>query len=245
MASSPASLPRLYGVGVSAEALARLAEVCGCQPMPDGSTPSDEREGCDVLVVATDRVPDLPTMIGQNFNAVMEYIDGEQEIDAESVDNLTSGELCFSFSTSSAYTMDSAAIICDTLLSRGALSPMRRSDIELALHEALSNAVVHGNLAVQSNTKGDFGHFAKFALELQAMMASPEARRRVDIVCKWDHEFLDITVTDKGRGYDASMLPKDVDPFVPAGRGLAIIRSLALSMNVTHGGRVSTLRFLI
>ena len=244
MASSLSSPPCLYGDGIDAQTLSVFARACGFQSMPEGLSP-DGCGGRSILAVTPEQIPELPVLMGQRCHAALEIIDGEGQIDPESLANLTTPMLGFSLSTISAYNNDCASMVCDVLLARGALSPVRRSDIELALHEAISNAVVHGNLCVQSNTKGDLGHFAKFALELQAMMASPEARRRIDIACNWDHEFLDISITDKGRGYDASMLPKDVDPFVPAGRGLAIIRSLALSVNVTHGGRVTTLRFLV
>jgi anti-sigma regulatory factor (Ser/Thr protein kinase) len=115
--------------------------------------------------------------------------------------------------------------------------------VELSLHETISNAVVHGNLGIVSATKSSAADFGAFAQALQAGMKTPEARRRIDIMAQWDSEFLDITVADKGKGYNESDLPT-TDPFAPAGRGLAIIRSLTLAMNVTEGGRIITLRFL-
>lgn len=240
MAGSPA---HLYGEGVDREALARLAAGCGFIPAPEGVRPNGE-DVRNVLLLATRAIADPGEWLVRPVHAYVELIEGEPELGAETLEIILSSRLCFSLATSTAFSHDSAALFCEALVARGILTPMRRSDVELSLHETISNAVVHGNLAIESNTKGDVANFTKFAQALQESMKAPEARLRVDIAATWDHEFLDITVIDKGKGYDASKLPKDVDPFAPAGRGLAIIRSLALSMNVTHGGRITTLRFL-
>ncbi len=240
MAGSPA---HLYGEGVDHETLARVATECGFVPTPEGEKPNGSGSP-GVLLLASPAIAGIGEWLSCPVQAYVELIEGEPAINPETLETIRSSRLCFSLATSTAFTLDSAAMVCEALVARGILTPMRRSDVELSLHETISNAVVHGNLAIESNTKGDVANFARFAQSLQSSMKSPEARLRVDIAATWDHEFLDITVIDKGKGYDASKLPTDVDPFAPAGRGLAIIRSLALSMNVTHGGRITTLRFL-
>lgn len=240
MATLPA---RLYGDGIPPDNMARYASHYKMSAAPAGTTPNGH-EARNVLLLAKPDIEKLAGLTGGPYDAYVEMIGEDPPINTETMEALNDGKLCFSFATNTIYQMDGAAIVCDALAARGVLSAMRRPDVELSLHESISNAVVHGNLALASNMKGDFSNYAKFAQELQERMSSPEANRRVDIICSWDHEFLDIAVCDKGNGYDETKLPANVDPFAPAGRGLAIMRSLTLAMNITHGGRVITLRFL-
>lgn len=241
MATLPAC--RLYGDAVSPDSLSRLATRYSMSAAPAGTKPNGH-DICNLLILGEKEISCISDYLSQPYSAYIELVDEENPVDGEVLQGLAEGKLCFSFATSTIYQMDGAAVICDALTQRGILSAMRRPDVELSLHESISNAVVHGNLALASNTKGDLGNYAKFAQELQQRMVSPEAKKRVNVLCSWDHEFLDITITDKGSGYDESKLPANIDPFAPAGRGLAIMRSLTLAMNVTHGGRVVTLRFL-
>jgi hypothetical protein len=241
MAAAPVAL--LHGNGVPTEALDALAKRHGFSVASAGTAPNGHGTP-NILLAAKVENESLAPVLQLPYQAYIELIGDGDQLNSETLDALKGGKLCFSLATRTAYQIDSAALICDALAARGVLSPMRRPDVELSLHECISNAVVHGNLGLQSNMKGDVGNFAKFAQELQAKMNAPEALRRVDVIAHWDHEFLDISVMDKGSGYDETKLPANLDPFAPAGRGLAIIRSLTLAMNVTHGGRVTTLRFL-
>lgn len=234
----------LYGDGVPLETLARVAARHGMKVAEPDSKPATGG-ALHVLLMANVSLDTITPWLSRPFSAYIEMIDGEEDpINTETLDALASGKLCFSFATNTSYSIDSAAVVCDTLAARGVITPIRRSDVELSLHECISNAVVHGNLALESNMKGDISNFAKFAMELQKRMTSHEAKRRVDISAGWDSEFLDVSISDKGKGYDESKLPVNADPFAPAGRGLAIIRSLTLATNVTNGGRVTTLRFV-
>lgn len=237
------SVALLYGDGVPPETLQKVAAQHGLELAPAGIHPNGHATQ-NILLISKVDTAHLSPALSAPYDAYIELIGDGAQLNSETTEGLQNGKLCFSLATDTAYQMDSAAMICDALSARGILSPMRRPDVELSLHECLSNAVVHGNLALQSNMKGDIGNFAKFAQELQQRMASSEAKKRVDVIASWDHEFLDISVMDKGDGYDETKLPANIDPFAPAGRGLAIIRSLTLAMNVTHGGRVTTLRFL-
>lgn len=233
----------LYGDSIPPDSMARYAAMYNMSSACSGAKPNGQAQP-NILLMTKSELDSMSSLVTQPFDGYVELIGNEDPINSETLSGLSEGKLCFSFATNTIYQMDSAALICDALAARGVLSAMRRPDVELSLHESISNAVVHGNLSLASNMKGDISNYAKFAQELQQRMTSPEANRRVDIICSWDHEFLDVTICDKGNGYDETKLPANVDPFAPAGRGLAIMRSLTLAMNVTHGGRVTTLRFL-
>lgn len=233
----------LYGDGIAPERLGEIAARHGLVVSGDGAPTVGQQTESILLLDAVDHER-LNRCVTAPYTAFIEVIGAADPLAGEMMATIKKSHLLFSLRTSTAYQMDSAALICEALTSRGILSVMKRSDVELSLHETISNAVVHGNLALASNMKGDAANFAKFAQELQSRMSSPDADKRVNIIATWDSEFLDISVVDNGQGYDESKLPANTDPFAPAGRGLAIIRSLTLAMNVTHGGRVTTLRFL-
>jgi serine/threonine-protein kinase RsbW len=94
------------------------------------------------------------------------------------------------------------------------------ADIEMALHEALANAVIHGN--------GD------------------NSCKSVYVTCRcyMDGEVA-ITVRDEGRGFDPSVL---VDPtfrenlLVTHGRGIYIMKTLMDEVSFEEGGSVVMMR---
>jgi serine/threonine-protein kinase RsbW len=79
-----------------------------------------------------------------------------------------------------------------------------KDEIEVALHEALANAVVHGN--------------------------HEESGKQVHVICRcsMDGELL-ITVRDEGEGFDSSAVPDPTEAqrrLLPHGRGLYVMRAL-------------------
>jgi serine/threonine-protein kinase RsbW len=93
-------------------------------------------------------------------------------------------------------------------------------DIELALREALANAIVHGN------------------------QKDPHKRIYVKCRCAADGE-VSITVEDEGRGFRSDAVP---DPTLPEnrlqthGRGIYLIRTLMDEVDFEQGGSVVHMR---
>lgn len=93
-------------------------------------------------------------------------------------------------------------------------------DIEMALREALANAIVHGN---QEN---------------------PQKRVYVVCRCTTDGEVI-ITVKDEGKGFDTDML---LDPTTPEnrlltqGRGIYFMKKLMNEVRFEQGGAVVCMR---
>ncbi|HVN18989.1 MAG TPA: ATP-binding protein [Dongiaceae bacterium] len=93
-------------------------------------------------------------------------------------------------------------------------------DIEVALREALLNAIIHGN-------KED-----------------PQKRVYVTIFCAADGEVA-MTIRDEGPGFDSSSVP---DPTVPEhrmsahGRGIYLMRALMDEVSFEEGGNVVFMR---
>lgn len=103
-----------------------------------------------------------------------------------------------------------------------------RMRVGVGIHEAMVNAIVHGNLEVSSDLKtgGWEGYHDTIAERRQAL---PFAVRRVTVVMRAERKkSFAIQITDQGPGFDVSKLPDPNDPTVwekPSGRGIILIRS--------------------
>jgi serine/threonine-protein kinase RsbW len=93
------------------------------------------------------------------------------------------------------------------------------SDVEIALREALANAIVHGN--------------------------HEDRRKQVHVTCRCEPDELSIAVKDEGGGFDPNNLP---DPAVPEnitsvhGRGIHVMRALMDEVRFEQGGVVVHMR---
>lgn len=113
-------------------------------------------------------------------------------------------------------------------------------DIELALHEAVSNALVHGNLGVCSMQELSIGALDEYSRRMEQGFSDPGlARRRVEVAGAFDDDGFCVEVTDEGAGYDAA----DVKSQGASGRGLELIAAVAQSCSTHDGGRRLSMRF--
>jgi anti-sigma regulatory factor (Ser/Thr protein kinase) len=102
-----------------------------------------------------------------------------------------------------------------------------RIRVGVALEEALTNAMYHGNLGVDSELKasGD-SLFVRVAEERRTQ--PPYRDRRIHVLARITTNEATISVRDEGDGFDPSKLPDPTDPAnleLPSGRGLLLIRS--------------------
>ncbi len=115
--------------------------------------------------------------------------------------------------------------------------------ISLCLHEALVNAVIHGNLEIESALKDkspeQFEHIWK---EREAL---PEfADKTVTIQCQITTEHLKFEIEDQGKGFDPQAI-RNSDPLGSHGRGIRIIRAIMdeVFWNET-GNRITMIKHL-
>jgi anti-sigma regulatory factor (Ser/Thr protein kinase) len=97
----------------------------------------------------------------------------------------------------------------------------------VALEEALTNAVVHGNLEVSSKLRelNDGSYEKLIALRLGK---SPYQHRIVEVTARYSDSDVSFVIRDEGPGFDVSSIPDPTDDgFVsrPHGRGLLLMRS--------------------
>jgi len=110
----------------------------------------------------------------------------------------------------------------------GLCSKAETENILLALREALSNAIYHGNLEVSSDLRESDGGVREFNEEVERRCElSPYKERKVRVQYELTNEFVEYVIIDEGPGFDFGSLPDPKDPenfFKKSGRGLLIIK---------------------
>jgi serine/threonine-protein kinase RsbW len=96
----------------------------------------------------------------------------------------------------------------------------RNTDIEIAVQEALANAVIHGN--------------------------HEDPHKQVHITCRCSTRGeVSVTVRDEGEGFDRDGVPDPTDPqnlLLTRGRGIYLMRALMDEVSFTDNGRVVHMR---
>ena len=101
------------------------------------------------------------------------------------------------------------------LLRKWGCVPEGLSDVEIALREALANAVIHGN--------------------------HEDRRKHVHVTCRCEPDEVSIAVKDEGHGFDVKNLPDPTAPEKlesPHGRGIHMMKALMDEVCFEEGGVV-------
>ncbi len=123
----------------------------------------------------------------------------------------------------------------------GACQETRSGKLLVALHEAITNAIVHGNLGVSSELK-EQGN-SVFAQALAQRASDPAlANRAVDIVVDFNGDVCRWVITDQGSGFDvervlARCLSDDPEVLLASGRGILMMKSFLDDVRFDLGGR--------
>ncbi|MBP2298247.1 ATP-binding protein [Azospirillum picis] len=255
----PVSPPRAFSLlrdRVPADMAARLVariggiEVGEPDPGEPGGFPAEpaveaqliDRADRDLIRAAFGRSPFLTVELGEGTDGPAALLDDWSA--APAAEHPCRPGFYLSLTTGSAYGLQCAVLVCDELARRGVLDPHRRSDMELCLHEAVVNAIVHGNLGLSSAAKGEPGGYRRFSEMMRARLGDPAMiRRRLDIFCRWDNRSITIAVLDQGGGFDAVLAAAGGGGTARSGRGFVFMRALASRVTVTDGGRCTILQF--
>lgn len=121
----------------------------------------------------------------------------------------------------------------------------RRIHVAVAIEEALTNGIVHGNLEVSSRLREGTSPAYEATIE-ERRRNPPYAHRVLTVVGRYSNDVATIEIRDEGPGFD----PRAVaDPTHPAnldrthGRGLHLIRSFTDDVRFNEVGNAITLVF--
>ena len=123
---------------------------------------------------------------------------------------------------------------------------VKKGSVELALEEAITNAIVHGNLEVESSLKED--SFEEFDKQVRSRPEiSPFSERKVRISYGYQDGEAKFTICDEGSGFDwRNYIQKgEADQLLLHGRGIIIMRTFAKSLEFNDKGDEVTLTFEI
>lgn len=137
--------------------------------------------------------------------------------------------------------------LTDRLIPLGFAEPGNLDVLAMAYHEALVNALEHGNLGMDSSLKGDFitGHDAYAAL-LHGRLEDPlYASRRIEVLVRTTPEVYSVTIIDDGPGFDYRDVThiSERNLSKQCGRGLAMIRMVM--DEVIHNDKGNEVRLVL
>jgi len=118
----------------------------------------------------------------------------------------------------------------ETLIGIGICDQAESVRVNMALEEALLNAIYHGNLEVSSNLRNDPDRGDEPYREQieERRKHSPYRERSVTVRASFSAQQAKFTIIDEGPGFDPSTLPDPTDPDnieLASGRGLLLIRT--------------------
>ncbi len=113
----------------------------------------------------------------------------------------------------------------------------------VALHEALTNAILHGNLELESALReSDEKRYYRLGVERREQ--EPFRDRRVYVTARFTRQDLTFIVRDEGNGFDPATLPDPTDPSnlgKVSGRGLLLIQTFMDRVNHNATGNEITM----
>lgn len=144
------------------------------------------------------------------------------------------------------YTLPLIDLLTDKLERIGICNNAELTNVRFALDEALVNAVVHGNLEIESSIKGasleqmlEFNKIVKERGEKE-----PYASRKVIISRHLTRDSVSFSIEDQGKGFNWRSLPDTLDEMEllsSHGRGLFLIRAFMSIVEFNDKGNRVTL----
>ena len=131
--------------------------------------------------------------------------------------------------------------LCGRAVQAGACQESRAPKLMLALHEGITNAVIHGNLAISSELKERGDHaFAQALAQRSADAAYSD--RIVDVTMDYDGDRCRFVITDEGNGFNvdqvmARVMSDDPEVLLASGRGIVLMKSFLDEVKYENGGR--------
>lgn len=153
-------------------------------------------------------------------------------------------DICVCLLATTCYRNDVAEDIAKALSEHYQLPESISSPLHLCLHEAVTNAVIHGNFSVPSAFKNK-ETLTTYYQWVESMLTVPAlAFSHVHIYSTQKDKLLIIDVVDEGKGYSHEHY-LGPDNRLELHQGLSLIRQCCTSVNVLNTGNHIQMEFLI
>ncbi|WP_254424078.1 SpoIIE family protein phosphatase [Thalassospira marina] len=157
-------------------------------------------------------------------------------------------DLLACLSTQSAYHLPIARKFVTALRRRGVLHDKIAPTLEIAVQEAFSNSLLHGNMEIDTTGHLSMEKFNALEQTTRERLADPTFGNRAIILAARQLETggVEIFIHDQGRGFtppqhtDLRAMPGSDSTF---GRGLSLIKTLCHDLQFERGGRTIRMRF--
>lgn len=161
----------------------------------------------------------------------------EQRKEAPPAPAAAGAQLYLALCTDTAYATEPARWFVEALAIWLELDQPACETMEMALSEAVANAIVHGNLGLDSELRRSLSDFSHYCDSVGGRLADEGlSARYVSMAASWSETSVTVTVGDQGGGYDPAGAEARRSELAPFGRGLVIVRSVA-EAEILDGGR--------
>ncbi len=234
----------LCGDGVSETLVENMASRLSLASWPDCNHPParfDEENAAKAIALIANVDSSCLARVSKRVHcSYFEISELDDRPSARFIDWVTKNGNAYSLTTKTAYRVPVAHHICNGLARHLRMSKHKRESIELALHEAVVNAAIHGNLAINQAHKNSMEGIAEFYRMSEERVADPRyACLRVEILAHWQDDFIEFRVIDQGPGFHVEEENEETAPW----KGLNLISSLADSVVTSGGGNNLTMKF--
>lgn len=196
------------------------------------------------LILTSWRCEAAATGLSSPYHGFLEITDaGLTDVGRGCFEAVEQGGLCLSLSTRSAYHCDMAGLLSAAARRR---FPGKRDweAVDIAIAEAVGNAIIHGNLGIVSSLRETLSGLDRYAeAVVQHLNDTASAGKRVEaaMVGRLDGH-LELAVHDRGAGFDIDRRSEARPPSGNThGRGLALMAKVAQTVAWRDGGRTVVL----
>jgi len=142
---------------------------------------------------------------------------------------------------------DPGSDFIEAIINRTWLAQERRDSAQLAIHEALANAVIHGNFGISGGNATTPDAFREQGLLITSRLSDPAfSNLPVTLSAHVNSQGLEISVQDCGSGFSAAQSDysgSDIPPSAKKGRGLSLMQASSDELRHEDNGRRVVLFF--
>ena len=214
-------------------------------PLPEQEALWEERSGYRAVFLSEPDADMISDILGFPLNCYVELGQAEH-LPAELAELSRDNDLVIALTSKRAFDLPIGKLFTIAMSARyhqaGLTAQAVPLTMELAVHEAYSNGLIHGNLEIGSELRNDLQAYDTFTRQLENRLNDPTyGGRYILLAGKISKEHITVTIHDQGKGYTKKQTSNMSDR--KHGRGLGIIRDAADNLVISHGGRRISLVF--